>query len=338
MIADPILYGAFAAIVTILLAVDLLVVHRKTHEVSIKEAGIWSVIWIGVALLFGAFIPRLHEGAADSATIDYYTGYVIEKSLSVDNVFLFVVIFGALSVPRAYQHRVLFYGVAGAIVMRTVLIFTGAAIIGRFEWVLALFGLFLLYTAYRTWTHREDHPDVAHSKLLQRVKRIIPTTPDYRGEHFVVREKGRLLATPLLVVLVLVEFTDLIFAMDSIPAIFAVTQDPFIVLTSNIFAILGLRALYFLLAGVAHRLRYLKAGLALILGYVGVKIIIEQFEGLPHPSPLASLGVVIGILAVTVFLSLRADRISGERVPPAGIGGIFQRRQDTSREDTPTRQ
>ncbi|MPZ87044.1 MAG: TerC/Alx family metal homeostasis membrane protein, partial [Nitriliruptorales bacterium] len=328
MLADPILYAGFAAVITVLLAIDLLVVHRDTHEVSIKEAATWSAIWIGVALLFGAFIPRLHEGGGGSSTIDYFTGYVIEKSLSVDNVFLFVLIFKALSVPRIYQHRVLFYGVLGAIVMRTILIFTGAAIIERFEWVLIVFGVFLLYTAYRTWIQRDEHPDVADSKLLRRVRRVLPATSEYRGERFVVRENGRLLATPLLLVLILVEFTDLIFAMDSIPAIFAVTQDPFIVLTSNIFAILGLRALYFLLAGVADRLRYLKAGLALILGYVGVKIIIEHVEAVPHPSPLLSLGVVIGILTITVILSLRADRVAGERVPPAGIGGLFQRRRE----------
>jgi tellurite resistance protein TerC len=260
--------------------------------------------------------------------VDFFTGYVIEKSLSVDNVFLFVLIFSALSVPKAYQHRVLFYGVLGAIVMRTVLIFAGAALIERFNWVLVVFGVFLLYTAYKTWTHRTDSPDIADSKLLKRVRKVIPATTEYHGEHFLVRENGRLLATPLLIVLVLVEFTDLIFAMDSIPAIFAVTQDPFIVLTSNVLAILGLRALYFLLAGVADRLRYLKAGLALILAYVGFKIIIEQIDGIWHPSPLLSLGIVMGILAITVVLSLRAGPLKEDEPATAGIGGIFQRDRD----------
>ncbi len=328
-VSDPVLYGGFAAVVTVLLAIDLFVVQRNTHEVSIKEAGIWSAIWIGVSVLFGLFIARLHEGDPGSnVTVDFFTGYVIEKSLSVDNVFLFVLIFGALQVPKEFQHRVLFYGVLGAIVMRTVLIFAGAAIIERFNFVLIIFGVFLLYTAYKTWTQRDDHPDIADSTLLKRVRRFIPATQEYHGEHFIVKQDGRRLATPLLIVLVLVEFTDLIFAMDSIPAIFAVTQDPFIVLTSNILAILGLRSLYFLLAGVADRLRYLKAGLALILGYVGVKIIAEQFEGIWHPSPILSLGIVMGILAITVLLSLRAGPPKEGEEIPAGIGDIFHRERE----------
>jgi TerC family integral membrane protein len=333
LVSDPLLYGVFAAIVAVLLAIDLFVVQRDTHAVSLKEAGIWSAIWIGVALLFGAFIPRLHTGGGPTATVDYFTGYVIEKSLSVDNIFLFVVIFGALAVPREFQHRVLYYGVLGAIFMRTALIFAGAALIERFEWILIVFGIFLLYTAYRTWASRDDQPDVEDSKLLHRVRRFVPATAEYHGEKFFVRQGGRLLATPLFIVLVLVEFTDLIFAMDSIPAIFAVTQDPFVVLTSNIFAILGLRSLYFLLAGVADRLRYLKAGLALILGYVGGKIIVEQIEGIYHPPPLLSLGIVMGILAITVVISLLAPQDEDEEVP-SGIGDIFSRDREEERETT----
>jgi tellurite resistance protein TerC len=317
VVPDLVLYGVFAAVVLVLLAVDLLVVHRDTHEVSIREAGTWSAIWIGVAIAFGLLVPRLHAGATDHTMVEYFTGYVIEKSLSVDNVFLFILIFGALSVPKALQHRVLFYGVLGAIVMRTVLIFTGAALIERFEWVLLVFGAFLLYAAWKTWTSRDEHPDISASPLLRRLRRVLPTTEAYEGEKFWVRRDGRLLATPLFVVLVLVEFTDLVFAMDSIPAIFAVTRDPFIVLTSNIFAILGLRALYFLLAGVADRLRYLKAGLAIILGYVGVKLLTEQVEGIWHPSPLQSLAVIGTVLLVVVVLSLRRPLPPGE-IPPAG--------------------
>ena len=324
-ISDPVLYGIFAAIVTVLLAIDLFVVQRDTHAVSIREAAIWSAIWIGVSILFGVFLTQFHEGPpGENSTVSYFTGYVIEKSLSVDNVFLFVLIFGALSVPREYQHRVLFYGVAGAIVMRTVLIFTGAALIERFSWVLWVFGLFLIYTAIQTWRQRNEHPDVAESALLRRIRRFLPTTEDYVGDRFLVRRDGHLLATPMLVVLVLVEFTDLIFAVDSIPAIFAVTQDPFVVLTSNIFAILGLRSLYFLLAGVADQLRYLKAGLAIILGYVGVKLILEQtpYEFL-HVPPLVSLGIILGILAVTVVASLRAGPSEDPDEVPAGIGNVF---------------
>lgn len=308
MLSDPLLYGVFAAIVVVLLAVDLFVVQRDAHEVSVREAAVWSAIWIGVSCLFGALISRFHETSTPggSTTAEFFTGYVIEKALSVDNVFLFVVIFGVFGVPRAYQHRVLFYGVLGAIVMRTVLIFTGATLIGRFEWVLSVFGAFLLFVAYRTWRARASHPEVGESKVVLAVRRVIPTTTDFRGSKFLVREGGRWLATPLFVVLVFVEFTDLVFAVDSIPAIFAITRDPFIVLTSNVFAILGLRSLYFLLAGLADRLRYLKVGLAVILAYVGLKLLTEPIEGIFHPSPLQSLVVIATILAVVVVTSLRA--------------------------------
>ncbi len=330
MLPDLVLYGGFAVLITVLLAVDLLVVHKDSHEVSLKEAGIWSAIWIGCACLFGVFVARLHGGdPGGNPTLDYFTGYVIEKSLSVDNVFLFVLIFGALAVPKQLQHRVLFYGVLGAILMRTILIFTGAALIGRFDWILYLFGAFLVYTGVRTWQQRHEHPDVTESKLLKRVKQVLPTTDDYRGDHFFVREGGKLLATPMFIVLVLVEFTDLVFAMDSIPAIFAITQDPFIVLTSNVFAILGLRALYFLLAGVADKVRYLKAGLAVILGFVGVKLLVESLvdDGierlgplpLPHIDPLVSLGIIMGILTVAIGASLRNPLAAGEEAP-AGLG------------------
>ncbi len=323
MLPDVVLYGAFAVLVTILLAVDLFVVQRDSHEVSLKEAGIWSAIWIGCAVVFGLFVARLHGGVAgENPTLAYFTGYVIEKSLSVDNVFLFVLIFGALAVPKHLQHRVLFYGVLGAIIMRTILIFTGAALIERFDWILYLFGAFLVYTGVQTWLNRNEHPDITDSKMLGRIKRTFPTTDGYRGEHFFVRENGRLLATPMFIVLVLVEFTDLIFAMDSIPAVFAVTRDPFIVLTSNIFAILGLRSLYFLLAGVADKLRYLKAGLAVILTYVGFKLVyerlhhdVEALHDLPGINPLVSLAIIMGILTVAVIASVRNPLKPGEIVP-----------------------
>lgn len=321
-LSDPVLYGGFAAVVAALLAVDLFVVHRESHAVSIREAAIWSAIWVGVSILFGLFVPLLHEGAGPDARIEFFSGYLIEKSLSVDNVFLFVLVFGALAVPKELQHRVLFYGVAGAIVMRTVLVFTGAALIERFEWILLLFGVFLLYAAYKTWTQRDEHPDIEDSRLLRRVRRIFPTTDGYRGDRFFVREDGRLLFTPMFIVLVLVEFTDLVFAMDSIPAVFAVTRDPFIVLTSNILAILGLRALYFLLAGVADKLRYLKAGLAIILGFVGLKLVAENFEGVWHPNPLQSLAFITAVLIVVTVASLLHPPAEGEEVP-FGIGGIF---------------
>ena len=317
-IAEPVLYAIFAAVVIVLLAIDLLVAHRETHAVSLREAALWSCIWIGVSVLFGIFVPQFHQSADGSSSLLYFTGYLIEKSLSVDNVFLFVVIFGTLSVPKELQHRVLFYGVVGAIVMRTVLIFTGAALIERFEWILYVFGAFLLYAAWRTYSDRHGHPDVTDSKLIARVRRIIPTTDRYEGEKFFVRRDGKRLATPLFIVLILVEFTDLVFAMDSIPAIFAITRDPFIVLTSNIFAILGLRALYFLLAGVADKLRYLKVGLSVILAYVGVKLLTAHLEGVWHPSPLQSLAVIGTILGVVVVASLVNPPDSEEIVEPDG--------------------
>ncbi|MGH8930163.1 MAG: TerC family protein [Egibacteraceae bacterium] len=306
--SDPVLYGVFAAIVTVLLAIDLFVVQRDTHAVSIKEAAIWSTIWIGVSILFGLFVPQLHQDGGGQAVVNYFSGYVIEKSLSVDNVFVFVLIFSALSVPRELQHRVLFYGVVGAIVMRTVLIFVGAALVQRFEWILYVFGAFLLYVAWRTWRERNETTDVTNSRIMKRVRQIVPTTAGYRGDRFFVRESGKLLATPLFIVLLLIEFSDLIFAVDSIPAIFAITQDPFIVLTSNIFAILGLRSLYFLLAGAADKLRYLNAGLAVILGFVGVKLLTEGIEGIWHPDPLQSLAIIMVILVITIVASLRANR------------------------------
>jgi tellurite resistance protein TerC len=306
MTSDLLLYGGFATVVAVLLAVDLFVVHRDAHDVPLREAATWSAIWIGVSIGFGLLVPHLHDGAGGAATVDYFTGYVIEKSLSVDNVFVFVLIFSTLAVPRQYQHRVLFYGVLGAIGMRTILVFTGAALLDRFEWLLYVFGVFLLYVAWKTWRQRHEHHDVTDSAILRAVRRVLPTTDGYRGERFIVREHGRLMVTPLFVVLVLVEFSDLIFAVDSIPAVFAITRDPFIVLTSNIFAILGLRALYFLLAGFADRLRYLTTGLAVILAFVGVKLLTEHVEDLWHPSPLQSLGVIATVLAVVVVASLRS--------------------------------
>jgi tellurite resistance protein TerC len=327
MFSDVVLYSAFGGVIAVLLAIDLLVVQRDPHAVSIREAAVWSAIWIGVAILFGLFVPQLHAGAGPTARVEYFTGYVIEKSLSVDNVFVFVLIFQALAVPRALQHRVLFYGVLGAIIMRTVMIFLGAALIERFEWILYVFGAFLLYLAWKTWVHREQHEDVNETAVMRTIQRLLPTTDDYRGDKFFVREQGRLLATPMFVVLVMVEFSDLIFATDSIPAVFAITRDPFIVLTSNIFAILGLRALYFLLAGVSDRLHYLKAGLAIILGFVGLKLLAESVEGIWHPSPLQSLAIIGVILTIVVVMSLRYGPEPPEQVP-SGVGPFLHARSE----------
>ncbi|MBA3731531.1 MAG: TerC family protein [Gammaproteobacteria bacterium] len=301
------LYSVFAAIVTILLAIDLFVVQRHTHAVSIKEAAIWTGIWISVSVIFGLFMPQFYQGAGGEDMVLYFTGYLIEWSLSVDNVMLFLLIFQTFAVPPEFQHRVLFYGVLGAIVMRVIVILAGTALVEAFEWLLYVFGAFPLYVAWKTWTHRGEQENVADMRLMRIVRRFLPTTENYRGEHFFVREHGRLLATPLFMVLVVINIVDLIFATDSIPAIFAITRDPFIVITSNIFAIMGLRSLYFLIAGLADRLHYLKAGLAVILAFVGLKLLTENMHGLWHPSPLVSLGIIATIFAVTVVMSLMRE-------------------------------
>jgi tellurite resistance protein TerC len=312
------LYGVFAAIVTVLLAIDLFVVHRNTHAVSIKEAATWTGVWVSVSVLFGLFMPQFYKGAGGEDMILYFTGYLVEWSLSVDNVMVFVLIFQTFAVPKEFQHRVLFYGVLGAIVMRVIVILAGVVLIQLFDWTLYVFGAFLLYLAWQTWVHRGEIENIADSKLMKAIQRVIPATHDYRGEHFVVREHGRLLATPLLMVLVLVNIVDLIFATDSIPAVFAITQDPFIVTTSNIFAILGLRALYFLIAGLADRLYYLKSGLAIILAFVGLKLLTENIHGIWHPSPLMSLGIIAAILAVVVVMSALRDRRASEQSASGG--------------------
>lgn len=314
------LYGLFALIVIGLLSVDLLVVHRDPHAVTVREAATWTLVWIGIAVAFGLALPFLYEGSSSgNGRAEFFTAYVIEKSLSIDNVFLFLLIFSTLAVPKELQHRVLFYGVVGAIVMRTMLIFAGVALIDRFDWLLYIFGAFLIYAGIRTFLQRTSHPDITHSAIFQRIQSILPTTTNYHGSRFFVRLNGRLVATPLFVVLVLVEFTDLIFAVDSIPAVFAVTRDPFLVLTSNVFAILGLRALYFLLAEIADRLRYLKTGLSIILVYVGAKLFTENIHLIYHPTPLQSLAVIGTILTVTVVASLIAGPLASG-VPPSGLG------------------
>jgi tellurite resistance protein TerC len=257
---------AFIAFIIAMLALDLFVLHRDAHEVSIREAAMWSAIWITMGLAFGLVI-WFAEGGGKAG--EYYAGYLIEKSLSVDNVFVFILIFSYFAVPPMYQHRVLFWGILGALVMRGVFILAGAALLSAFHWVLYIFGAFLLYTAFKMFTHKDVdlHPD--DNPALKILKRMFPITSEYHGQRMLIRQGGVLIATPLLAVLVMIETTDLIFAVDSIPAIFAVTRDPYIVFTSNIFAILGLRALYFLLAGVARRFVYLQTGLAFILAFVG---------------------------------------------------------------------
>ncbi len=299
-IGTPWLWTVFGVIVFSLLALDLGVFHRKTHVIGFKEAVGWSIFWIALSLVFGAWITW-QFGTQKGA--EFLTGYVIEKALSVDNVFLFILIFSGFAVPPQYQHRVLFWGVFGALLMRGIFIFAGAAALERWHWVLYVFGGLLLVTGIRLlWASDEaEHPE--RNPMFRLFQRLIPSTSTYHGSSFWVREGGRWLATPLLTVLVLVEITDLVFAVDSIPAIFAITRDPFIVMTSNVFAILGLRALYFCLAGFVHKLRYLKLGLAWVLIFVAAKMLLSEFYKIPVG---LSLAVVMLILTVSVVTSLMA--------------------------------
>jgi len=295
------LWIGFNAFVLAMLAVDLFVFHREAHEVRPREAAAWSVVWIVLALLFGAGV---YVFMGREAGLEYYTGYLIEKALSVDNIFVFVLIFTSFGVPARYQHRVLFWGILGALLMRGAMIAAGAYLIQQFHWIIYIFGAFLVFTGIRTAMHDAADFDTESSLPIRVIRRLMPVTNTYHGQRFFVREQGhrrsRLMATPLFVVLALVETTDLIFAVDSIPAIFAVTQDPFIVYSSNVFAILGLRALYFLLADVIHRFHYLKAGLSTVLVFVGLKMLAIDVYKMPIG---ISLGVIALVLGVSVALS-----------------------------------
>lgn len=292
----------FNAVVLFLLALDLGVFHREAHEVSIKEAAIWSGVWVALALVFNYGVYRF---MGSEAGLEFFTGYLIEKSLSIDNIFVFVLIFSYFNVPPRYQHRVLFWGILGALMMRGTMIALGAVLIHRFHWIIYVFGAFLLVTGIRMARHTERSIEPGANPALRLLRRFVPVTDVYRGQRFLVREEiagePRWVATPLLVVLVLVETTDLIFAVDSIPAIFAVTEDPFLVYTSNVFAILGLRALYFLLAGVIHRFHYLKLGLAAVLAFVGVKMLLTDMYKMPIG---LSLSVIAGLIGVALVASL----------------------------------
>ena len=305
-------WAAVLAVILLMLAVDLFA-HRREHVVELREAATWSLVWVTLGLAFGAVVWWAWGGQAAG---EYYAGYLIEKSLAVDNVFVFALIFTYFAVPREYQHRVLFYGVLGALVFRAGFIAGGAALLDRFHWVLYLFGAFLVLTGIQMYRHRDQHLDPGANPVLRLTKRLVPSTPSYHGQRFWVREAGRWVATPLFFVLVLVETTDIIFAVDSIPAIFAVTSEPFLVFTSNAFAILGLRALYFLLADLMHRFIYLKTGLAAILVFVGVKMLLLDVVKVPIS---VSLLVIAGCVTVAVVASLRATRAVGVPVD-AGTG------------------
>ncbi|MCU1485856.1 MAG: Integral rane protein TerC [Actinomycetia bacterium] len=296
-------WAAFVALIVTLLLGDLFIFHRDAHEVSVRSAAIESAVWISLGLGFALVVWWWHGGPAAG---QYVSGYLIEESLSIDNVFVWAVILTFFQVPQAYRFRVLFWGIFGALVLRAIFIFAGVALVERFEWLLYFFGAFLVYTAFKIARHDEAevHPD--QNLALRLVRKVIPSTPDYDGQKMFTKRNGKLLATPLFAVLIMIESTDVVFAVDSIPAIFGVSQEQFIIFSSNAFAILGLRSLYFCLAGMADRFRYLNTGLGFILGFVGIKMILAT-AGVVHIPTWLSLGVIIGVLAVAVVTSLRAD-------------------------------
>lgn len=300
-------WAGFGAFVLTMLALDLGVFHRKAHEAKMREALTWSGTWVGLSLLFnlGIYLGWIgaYAGAAarQQAALDFLTSYVIEYSLSVDNVFVFAVMFSYFAVPPVFQHKVLFWGILGALVMRAAMIFAGIALLHAFHWVIYLFGAILIFGGVKLWRNEEVEIDPQKNPVVRLVRRFMPVARGDHGQRFFIRENGALAATPLFVVLVLVEWTDLVFAVDSIPAVLAVTDDPFIVFTSNVMAILGLRSLYFALARIMQRFHLLHYGLAAILVFIGVKMLTADFYKVPT---LVALGVVAGILVVSVIASL----------------------------------
>lgn len=308
-LASPWMWVAFTGFVVGLLVLDLLVFHKEAHEVRFREALFWSIVWVALALVFNAVVWAAWGPVKG---LEFLTGYLLEKSLSVDNLFVFLVVFSYFGVPPSLQHRVLFWGILGALVMRALFIVAGAALLQAFDWILYVFGAFLVFTGAKLAFQKDESVHPERNLALRLFRRVFPVVPDYRGDRFFVREAGareggagRCFATPLALVLVVIEATDVVFAVDSIPAIFAVTRDTFIVYTSNIFAILGLRALFFLLAGTLRRFVYLRHGLAVVLGFIGVKMLVSECCHIPIA---VSLAVVSGILAAAIAASLWKTR------------------------------
>ena len=302
--------GTLGAIL-VMLSIDLFA-NRTAHVVSLREAAMWSSIWVACGVAFGIYL-WIEFGSDIGA--QYFAGYVIEKSLAVDNVFVWAVILSYFAVPREFQHRVLFLGIVLALVLRAGFIAVGAVLIANFQWILYVFGAFLVYTGIQMARHRNDHSDPSDSAVVRFMRRLIPVTDHYDGQHFFTKVNGVRAATPLMLVFVLIAVTDVIFAVDSIPAIFAVTQIPFIVFTSNAFAILGLRAMYFLLADLVHRFVYLKVGLSIVLVWVGVKMLLLDVVKVPT---LVSLAIVIAVIAISIVASLRVTRGQAPHAPSVG--------------------
>ena len=312
----------FIAFVLAMLALDLGVFNKRPHVVRPKEAGIWTAVWVGLALVFAAGLAFF---ATPQVALTFLTGYLIEESLSIDNIFVIVLIFQYFAVPAQYQHRVLFWGILGALIMRGLFIGLGTALLARFEWIIYVFGALLVITGVRMALKQDEEFEGDQNPVVKLVRRVFPITDGYRGKDFFVLENGKRYATPLMLVLVLVEATDLIFAIDSIPAIFGITRDPFIVFTSNIFAVMGLRSLFFLLAHVVTKFHLLKYGLAIILTFVGVKMIIEPWVHIPI---LLSLGVVLGVLLLSIVASLIWPR--AHQASEGTTGSVFGRLPPTN--------
>ncbi len=298
MVIDVYVWIGFIAFVILMLVLDLGVFHRKSHEIKIKEALIWSVVWISMAIIFnyGVLIIMGKEKA-----LEFLTGYVLEKSLSIDNLFVFIMLFTFFKVDSKYQHKILFWGILGALILRAIFIFSGVALISKFHWIIYIFGLFLVFTGIKMLFHKDEIIVPEKNPLVKLFRKIFPISEKLHGDNFFVKINAKTFATPLFVVLLVVEFTDLIFAVDSIPAILAISNDPFIIFTSNVFAILGLRALYFALAGITKYFHYLKYGLSAILVFVGVKMVIVFFYKIPIGY---SLLTILGILIVSVVFSV----------------------------------
>jgi tellurite resistance protein TerC len=317
-VGSPLMWTVFAVVVTASLALDLFVFHRKVHEVRPREAGAWVLVWVALAAAFGIWI---WFEAGTAAGLEFATGYVVEYALSVDNIFVFIIIFRFFGTPPALRHRVLFWGILGAVILRGVFVVAGAALISRFEWIIYLFGAFLLWTGIGLLRKSEMEVDPERNPVLHFLRRHLRIAPQGDAEHFVTRIDDKLYATPLLVVLLVIEATDVVFAVDSIPAIFGITSDPFIVFTSNIFAVLGLRAVYFLLHGLMDRFAYLHYGLGLVLAFIGAKMLVSHWVHVPVQW---SLAIVVGLLGGSVVLSW----LFAPRDPDVAALGEAERAED----------
>lgn len=332
-VGSPAYWVGFIVFVILMLAIDLGVFHRKAHVVRFREAAIWSAIWIGISLLFGAFV-WVKFGSEKGW--EFLAGYVLEKSLSVDNIFVFILIFSSLGIPRLYQHRVLFYGILGALILRAAMIIGGAALIESFHWVMYIFGGFLIYAGAKIFFEKDEEEGILpkENRVMKLVNRFVPSTTTYDGERFFIIENGKRFATPLFTALVLVEISDVVFAVDSIPAIFAITTDPFIVFTSNICAILGLRSLFFLLAEAVDQFRYLSTGLAFVLIFVGMKMVAGTWDKDWVMHPAVSLSVILGFLTLAIVASIVKNR--REAAARGGLSDGEERPQGDDGDEPPS--